>query len=416
MTKLYALLGLFVVLTGAAFFVNYDPSGRGRDRASALEEDKVAKLPAIDQARIHSFELSDAENKVRVARSGEKWVLPDKFNAPAMANKVNDLLAGLQGLDKAHRVTKTAAAARDKALGLEPDTAKRLRLFDDANKLIADLWVGKIDTSGDRNLAQAGNFVRMEGQDAVYSHGKRLLHLVMPQLSMWLDGRNFPIEQKEIDELLGKAERLTVEFDDVPIAMPGAPPESRPDETSPPARIRVVVTGKEAEQASESAPADLGPKQPSAANDAQKKRLQRDWTLVDPPDTGIKPYAPSVEQVLRALMFSRAEDVVGSDPALPEFGLDRPFADVEARFADGSTRHLRIGKPAPAPTEPTRRNQNFRYAHVDGVPRVFLVSEFILNQLRKKPADLKTPETPKGAPGGQPAPIELPKDGPETRR
>ena len=119
MSKVYVMLGLFVVVTGAAFFVNYDPSGKGRDRASAVEETDVAKLPAIDQNRVHAFELSDAENKVRVARSGDKWVLSEKFNAPAMVNKVNDLLQGLQGLEKAHRITKTAASARDKAFGLE---------------------------------------------------------------------------------------------------------------------------------------------------------------------------------------------------------------------------------------------------------------------------------------------------------
>jgi Domain of unknown function (DUF4340) len=415
MSKVYVLLGLLVVLTGAAFFVNYDPSGKGRDRASAVEEGDVVRLPAIDQNRVHAFELSDAENKVRVARSGDKWVLPEKFNAPAMNNKVTDLLKDLQGLDKAHRITKTAAAARDKALGLEPDVAKRLRLYDDANKLIVDLWIGKIDTSGDRNLAQAGNFVRMEGQDAVYSHGKRLVHLVMPQLSMWLDGRVFPMEPKEIDETLAKAERLTIEFDDVPIAMPGAPPpETRAPESGPAPRVRVVLQGKEPEQTAESAPADLGPKPAPGPHDAKPKKT-RDWTMVEPADANLKPHGDLVAGIVRSLFYLRADDVVGSDPALPEYGLDKPFVELEARFADGATRRIRIGKPAPAPTEPTRRQGSFRYAHAEGIPRVFLVSEFILNQLRKKPEELKAPEAAP-RPGAQPAPIELPKEGTETRK
>jgi hypothetical protein len=415
MSKVYIMLGLFVVVTGAAFFANYDPSGKGRDRASAVEETEVAKLPAIDQNRIGAFELSDAENKVRVARSGDKWVLPDKFNAPVMSNKVNDLLQGLQGLEKAHRITKTAASARDKALGLEPDTAKRLRLYDDANKLIADLWIGKIDTSGDRNLAQAGNFIRQEGQDAVYSHGKRLLHLVMPQLSMWLDGRVFALESKEIDELLGKAERLTLEYDDVPFT-PGTPPESRPPDAPPAPRARVVLQGKEPEHSPDSAPVEVGPKAVNPNDPKQKQRPSRDWTVVEPSDAGVKPHAPFVEQILRSLFYCRAEDVVGSDPALAEYGLDHPFVEVEARFTDGATRRLRVGKPAPAPSEPTRRQGNFRYAHAEGVPRVFLVSDYILAQLRKKPAELKQPDAgPK--PGTPPAPIELPKDeGAATRK
>ena len=318
MSKVYVLLGLLVVLTGAAFVVNYDPSGKGRDRASAVEETDVAKLPAVDQNRIHAFELSDAENKVRVSRAGEKWVLPEKFNAPAMNNKVTDLLAGLQGLEKATRITKTAASARDKTLGLEPDTAKRLKLYDDANKLIADLWIGKIDTSGERNLAQAGNFVRLDGQDAVYSHGKRLLHLVMPQLSMWLDGRVFALESKEVDELLAKTESVSLEFDDVPAAIPGAQPDTRA-ETSPAPRVRLVLQGKEIEQAPESVPADLGPKQPPNPQDPKtKQKTQRDWTLAEPSDAGVKPDAPSVEQIVRSLLHCRADDIVGSDPATPK--------------------------------------------------------------------------------------------------
>ena len=149
----------------SAFFVNYDPTGKGHDRASAVEETEVTKLPGDRPEPRHAIELSDAENRVRVARSGDKWVLPEKFNAPAMdATRSTTSSRACRDSRRRERVTKTAASARDKTLGLEPETAKRLKLFDENNKLIADLWVGKIDMSGDRNLAQAGNFVRMEGR------------------------------------------------------------------------------------------------------------------------------------------------------------------------------------------------------------------------------------------------------------
>jgi Domain of unknown function (DUF4340) len=405
MNKVYVLLGVLVVLVVVAVVVNYDPSGRGRDRAPAVENQTAAKLPAIDQNRIHAIELSDAENRVRVARSGENWVLPEKFDSPAMANKVTELLQGLQGLERAERISKSAASAREKILGLEPDVAKRIKLFDENNKPIVDLWVGKIDVSGDRNLQQAGTFVRVEGQDAVYSHGKRLQHLVMPQLSMWLDSRVFVLDPKQLEESVAKAERVTIEFDDVPFT-PGTP-DTRPD-SGPAARVRLVAEGKEPESRPDSEPAaDIGPK--AAPTPPQKPRVQRDWTIVEPAESALKPQAAMVEDVVRGLIYVRADDVVGSDPTLKEYGLEHPFVEVEARFADGGTRRLRVGKQAPAPTEPSRKGGTYRYAHADGVSRVFLINEFVVARLRKKPDELKGPDAPRGAPGGQPAPIELPK-------
>ena len=65
MNKVYVLLGVLVVLVVVAVVVNYDASGRGRDRAPAVDTQSAAKLPAIDQNRIHAVELSDAENRVQ---------------------------------------------------------------------------------------------------------------------------------------------------------------------------------------------------------------------------------------------------------------------------------------------------------------------------------------------------------------
>lgn len=412
MNKVYLMLGLLVVLVAVGLLVNYDPTGKGHDRASATEAGQESKPPAVDPNRVHAIEIGDAENRIRVTRSGEKWVLPEKFNAPVMDAKVNDLLKAFQGLETAERVAKKG----DKTFGLEPEAAKRVKLFDENNKLIADIWVGKPDMSGERTLQVAGNFVRIEGSDAVYSHGKRLQHLVLPVLSVWLDGRMFVLEPKELEDIVGKSERVVLEFDDVPFT-PGTPqPTSRP-ETMPVPRARVVVQGKVKDVEPESAPVEVGPRQTPAPPKPPKPKSQKDWSLIEPADAGITPYGPFVDQIIRTLMYCRAEDVAGSDPSLPEYGFDHPFIDVDVQSTDGSARHLRIGKPAPPPTEPSRRGGSYRYATVDGVPRVFMVNEFVLPQFRKKAADLKQPETGRGAPpGGPPAPIELPKEGPESRK
>jgi hypothetical protein len=412
MRKVYVLLGVLVALGLVAWFVNYDPTGKGADRAPAVEPVDT-RPPAVDPSRVQAIEVSDPENRIRVARSGDKWVLPEKFNAPAIDKRPTDLLKALQGLEKAHRVSRSAASARDKAFGLEPESAKRVKLFDDNNKIIADVWIGKPDMGGDRTVQLAGNFVRVEGSDAVYSHKERLQHLVMPQLSMWLEGRLFPLESKDLEEVVAKVERVSVEFDDVPATPPGTP-ESQPDTRAAPPRVRLVLEGKDVEPAPESAPADVGPKPNTPPKPPARKT--KDWTLLEPSETDAKPYAPFVDQIVRSFMYGRADDVVGSDPTLAEYGFERPAVEVEARFSDGTIRRLRIGAKAPPPTEPTRRAGSYRFGVVDGIPRVFLVNEMSLAAYRKKPADLKQPDAGRGAPPGVQQPIELPKDEPETRR
>jgi hypothetical protein len=122
----------------------------------------------------------------------------------------------------------------------------------------------------------------------------------------------------------------------------------------------------------------------------------------------VKPFTPMVDQILRPYLYGRADDVVAADPSLAEFGLDRPFVEVDVHFADGSNRRLRVGNRAPAPSEPSRKSGTYRYAHVDGVPRVVLVNEYMLTALRKKASDLKEPDAMRAGGGAAPAPIELP--------
>ncbi len=417
MNKVYVMLGLFVVLALAAFIVNYDSSGKGVDRTSKVREN-VPKLPAIDQNRIMGLELSDGTGTIKVQRVGDGWVMPDKFNAPVQATKVNDLLKALTDLDKADRVADTRSM--DSRYGLGNDKGKRVKLFDETKKLVVDLWIGKADTSSDRTIQTAGNYVRMEGSDVVYSHGKRLEHLTATMLLQWMEARLFAVDPKDINDLVTKAEKVTLEFDDIPPPPPQIPdsqPSTEPTDAEKNApRIRVMLTGKEVEVPVESTPgADVGPSanaKPPETKPTTKKEKQ--WTLVEPADPAIKPYSAFVEQIVRTMLYGRFDDVVGSDPSLKEYGFDKPTADLTVTFADGSSRQLKVGKKAPPPSDPARKMGQYRFAYVEGTSRVVLLNEYTVVALRKKPVDLKAPEMPKpGATG--PAPIEIPKDEPESK-
>ncbi len=419
MNKVYVMFGLLVVVALGAFILNYDSSGKGPDRVNKVREN-VPKPPAIDQNRVFGIEVSDGSGTIKVQRLGDSWVMPDKFNAPVQAQKANDLLKALVDLDKAERVADTRSM--DARYGLGNDKGKRVKLFDENKAIIVDLWVGKADTSAERNIQAAGNYVRVEGSDVVYSHGKRLEHLVMTYLTQWVDGRLFPIEPKDINDLVTKANKITLDFDDLPAppqGMPDTAPASQPTEPEKPVpHFRVTLTGKEVEVPVVADPAaDVGPTatapKPGESKPTTKKEKQ--WALAEPADAGITPYTAFVDQIVRTVLYGRLDDVVGSDPSLAEYGLDRPVADVEITFADGSSRRLKVGKKAPPPSDPTRKMGSFRFANVVGSPRVVLVNEYTVVALRKKPADLKSPEIPKPAANSGPQPIELPKDEPETK-
>ena len=57
----------------------------------------------------------------------------------------------------------------------------------------------------------------------------------------------------------------------------------------------------------------------------------------------------------------------------PKYGFDTPLAEVELLDLDGTTRHVLIGKPGPAATDPDGRERERYYARVDDYPEVYLV-------------------------------------------
>ena len=257
------------------------PDGEGADRAPGDERSRVARLPAIDQSRVHAHRAL-GPRQPGPGRAVRREVGPSREVQRARDGQAsaNELLQGLQGLEKAERVSKSAASARDKAFGLEPEAAKRVKLFDENNKLIADLWIGKPDMSGERTVQLAGNFVRIEGSDA------RLLARQAPPAprdAPALDVARralFPLEPKERGGAGREGRRVCARVRRRAGGMPGA--ESRPESRGPtPRPLRGCASwskGKDVEPAPESAPAELGP-EPATTPPKPQPRKQKDWTL-----------------------------------------------------------------------------------------------------------------------------------------
>ena len=406
--SLMLLAGVLVVLLGVGLIpkmLRESPERKANVRAD------VPPPADVVAAEVAEIELSDATEKVLLRKTEKGWVFPAKFDAPVNQQRAEELAGVFSDVSKADRVADSTRM--DAQFGLDPVKAKRIRYLGPNAKVLGDFVVGSVDQAGDRSFNDAGNYVRVVGRDTVWSHAKKLQHLAYPKASYWLDNRLFPtIEPKDVAGLIGKMKTMTLEFDDVPALVPGAEsqPESRPE--TPYDRIRIAFTSYDEEVPAD--PTPPGPKSDAAAAESKPAtRKERRYKAADP-YANAPLHAPLVENIARLMLFSRFDDVAGTDPSLAQYGLDRPSASVELVFEDGTVRTLRLGNRAPPSEDPTRKGLVSRYAAVSGDSKVFLLSDYTASQLRKKPADLKPPEAAKMSSPDGPKPIELPDDA-ETR-
>ncbi len=394
---------LFVVLLVVGVLPRFSASKAERVRNV---RDDVRPPAALKAADVVEIEISDATETILLRRGEKGWVFPAKFDAPVNSQRADELAGVFSEIDKAERVADSTRM--DVQFGLDPVKAKRLRFMGAQSKVLLDLVVGTVDQAGDRSFNDAGNYLRVTGTETVWTHSKKLQHLVYPKASYWLDNRLFPsIEPKDVAELVGKVSKIQLEFDDLP--PPGSQPESQPETvpTIPPDRLRLVMTAKEEDVPVVASPS--GPKvdeNPSDTKPTTKK--ERRYQAAEPYQQALL-HTPMVDNLARLLLFARCDDIAGTDPSLAQFGFDRPSVSIELTFADGTVRSMKVGAKAPPSDDPVRKNLVSRYASVAGDSKVFLLSDFTVAQFRKKLADLKPPEpvTPK-VDGLRP--IEIPDD------
>lgn len=418
MKQVIILAAIAVALGVVALITNYDEVfGDGQPVRKAATQAKKPPLPAIDKTLVHAIEIDDGKEKVRLVRSGEKWVLPDCFDHPAQEERLTQIFAALVDLDKAEHVG--SAASRHHLYEVdEGGKGKRLKLEDAGGKTIVELVIGKQDLSSGRTAANARTFVRPKDSSDVWLHGGRLTHLLYTMKRVWLDSRLVPQDYQEINKLVETATKLVMEYDDVELAAaptPGVPPVERTGE-----RKRLVLTCAKV-PVEKPAESPTGPEPVKPAT--EEKKDERKWTFVEPEDAkAIDCYLPMVDGVVRQLLGGRFEEVKGKDPSAPEFGLDKPVVEVTVSFEDGSSRALKIGaliavKEGETPTP----GASARYGHLAGSGWVVSIPEYMSKGFQKKPDELKTPsETPApppgappgapGLPGGQ-QPIALPEEG-----
>lgn len=407
-----ALLGLFFCQMIVAFFVNVD-AGQVRDRKSAVGQN-VPKLPAVDVARVAAIEISEPKSTVRLEKTDGEWVLPASARAPVRQSEIDDLLKLCVGFENSEH--RAYDAVRPADYGLDPQTIRRLKLFDANGVVLIDLWVGKDDQPGGKAATEWGCYVRQDGASHIYSHAKRLSPKVRAGLGFWMEKSLFPGDPRAKNALVPTADRITLEFADLPPAEPVDPskpaPPPAPDRADAP-RVRVVLEASDVAVAAPEPATGPTPPDPTKPK-AGESTMKRVWKIVEPADAGIEVFDGAADGVVRSILYASMMDVAGSNAESKEYGLGEPTCVAEVRFKDGGVKRITVGARATPSTEPALAGQPARYAAVTGSPRVVRMPDYMVQQFRKKPADFKAPVTPQPE-SAVPSPIEVPAEVPESK-
>lgn len=168
-SKAFAFMaGALVVLAVPAVFVSMKDRSSWESDADPRDGEPV--LPEFDDLapeRLAAIELDDRDGTVRLEQRDGTWVLPHKGGYPADLAKVTELVRDLQSLRIGE--TSTSSPERHARVGLIApsdggETAVHVRVLGPSDAVIAELLLGRTDTSRSQNAL----FVRRPDDDQCY--------------------------------------------------------------------------------------------------------------------------------------------------------------------------------------------------------------------------------------------------------
>lgn len=182
----FGFLAVTVVVVVAAGF-----SITSRYGSAAVDQDSERMFPALTTAinEVSEISVQDKEKTLKVARDGDKWVLPDRNNYVASDEIVRDILVGLSELRV--REAKTKKPSLYSRLQVEDLSAKDaksvlLKVKGKDGKLLVDVIVGKINAEI-AGPTETGRYLRKTGDEQSWLVSGKLVvpdgvdKLVQPQ-------------------------------------------------------------------------------------------------------------------------------------------------------------------------------------------------------------------------------------------
>lgn len=194
--------GLLVFVSGAvlaaavaAYFVERSsstPTGAVSDRL----------FPSMDTIvdEVASIEIETSQARLHMVRDGDDWLLPEKTNMAAQADKVRAIFIGLADLKAIE--AKTSDPGNFARVGVdEPtdagSTATRLTLRDQNNDELAALLLGNFIEGGTSGRSR---FVRRSGRDQVWLAEPQFD--VVAQASAWVNRSLLAVDGSRVESVV----------------------------------------------------------------------------------------------------------------------------------------------------------------------------------------------------------------------
>ena len=401
------LLMITLVLGVVVLLLRWDDLFDAHKPATQAEEREKVAMPRIDLVAVQGSELSDANGAITLRRSGEGWVVAEAQGYRANQERMQQFLEALTDLDKA----EIRSSNREKQHLFETDEAKgrRVRIVGAGGTELLDLVIGKQDSSG-RAIKDAGTFVRERSKPHTFAHARRLQHLLYTSPALWTDTRLMPtVDPKDVQKLVDEANEFVLEFDDAELGSMAAQPgtEATPRTGQ---RMRVVLVADMVDMPAVDNASGEGPE--PAAQPPEAPKQQRRWSVKEPESAkDLDLYEAQIDGMVRQLVASRFESVAGKDSSVEVFGLAKSVAEFTLVSKDGTRRTLRLGAAVQAKEGVAHSPGALsRYASVEGAAWVFVVPEYVVTMLQKRPSEMQQPVPPSVegmAPPGT-APIVVP--------
>ena len=164
---LAGLLAIQIVLIAVVFLTN---------RPAKASNNPL--LPDFDVKTVTAVTIYDnSGSQIKMEKSGDEWVLPDKDNYPVKAQNINDLLDNVAAIRDNRLVTNTAASHQRLQVA-DTDFKGKLEITSPSGTFI--LYVGS-------SPAANSVHVRLASSDAVYLTNAISASQVSPAYSNWID-------------------------------------------------------------------------------------------------------------------------------------------------------------------------------------------------------------------------------------
>ena len=161
--KLSVLIILAAVLVAVTLLLySYRPAASREFQAGS------PLVQGLDVEAVHRIDIRRGADKLALVRKEGKFVLSEWHDYPAATDKINRLLIDVLDIRAAARVTTNPANHAELGVAEDSPEAAVVRLAGADEKPLAVVIVGKDAPTG------GGQYVRLAGQDAVYTTGGRV--------------------------------------------------------------------------------------------------------------------------------------------------------------------------------------------------------------------------------------------------